>query len=307
LTLSEVAMTQQTNYIYDDRFASTNHSLKLSNARANYVTSAGRQNIYDPLFDRYQKEHMREERLKSVSWDTSAPSERLLKSTPMYAPAPTRSQSDSKVVTSRSLTNTTKKTPKRYLSLFGKKTKKNLPNPNQNSNRMEDSDRLVHGVYPPDFEAQVIRKMKVIAANKAKQGLWEESYFTLRNVLRCEQASLGNEHPQVANTLYHMGVALYFLGDTVGALAALEDGIQILFPMRYREKNVDLAALFYQCGLIKGENNDDPAALYYLDLAKQVEIYIFGNVTEKTIRSISDYEYAKKASRRLNQIRTRAA
>merc|ERR1712084_70321 len=83
-----------------------------------------------------------------------------------------------------------------------------------------------------------------------------------------------------------MGVTLSKLGDVDGALSALQEGIHILFPKRYTEKNVDLVALFYQCGVVKGQNGNYPAALYHLDLAKQVEIHIFGSTTEKQERPL---------------------
>ena len=279
---------------------------KTSMAGANLNSNV---NIYDPLFERYQREYARtikEERLKSIPWRNDN--------------APSRSQSESKVVTNSSKANISVKNPKKALSLrlFGKKPNKNVPTSTRETQESkfigesfdkikEDPNKLVSGVYPPHIEALIVRKMKDVSSAKAKQGLWKESYSILKNILRCEKASLGDDHPQVANTLYHIGVAFNYLGDVDGALSSLQEGIHILFPKRYTDKNVDLAALFYQCGVVKGQNGNYSAALYHLHLAKQVEIHIFGNATEKTRKTIADYEYAKKASQRSNRARSRAA
>ena len=183
-----------------------------------------------------------------------------------------------------------------------------LPIPRDSLQRLlNDPTKLVPGAYPPVVEAQVVRRMKDAATAKSKMDQWEEAYFLLRSVLRCEKVLLGEDHPEVANTLYYIGVALNFMGDINGSFSSLEEGIQILFPKRYNDKNVDLAALFYQAGIVKGKQHDYQAALYYLDLAKQVEIHLFGNVTDKTLKIISDYEYAKKASQRMNRIGSRSA
>jgi len=259
----------------------------------------GRKNIYDPIYKRDLKE-----------------SEECLQSLPLHQRhhmANFHSQVFSKV---SQIEGSTKRTRKKF-SLFGKKPKTvtlTFAKETQQSSKlqqdlvqkmMEDSStsRLSPGLYPPYMEAQILKKMKQIANSKAEQRLWEESYFILKGVLRCERTSLGNNHPQVANTLYHIGLALNWLGDSENAISALEEGIQILFPRRYSERNVDLAAMYYQYGIVEGKRGDYTSALYHLDLAKQVEIHIFGNATEKIRKIIEDYKHALSASRGLNQIR----
>jgi len=83
---------------------------KTSMAGANLNSNV---NIYDPLFERYQREYARtikEERLNSMPWHNDN--------------APSRSLSDSKIVTNFSKANISVKNPKKTLSLrlFGKKT-----------------------------------------------------------------------------------------------------------------------------------------------------------------------------------------
>lgn len=167
---------------------------------------------------------------------------------------------------------------------------------------MKEPGKLVPGAYPPFMEATIIRKMKEIATCKTKQGLYEESHAILINILNCEISSLGRAHPQVANTLYKIGVALSYLGDSEAALLALQEGINILYPRRLSDDNIDLAALFYQYGAVKGINRDYLSAIYHLELAGQVEMRILGYCTEKTIKKTSDYKYAHRASRQLNKI-----
>merc|ERR1712232_982930 len=144
--------------------------------------------------------------------------------------------------------------------------------------------------------------MKEIAICKTKQGLHEESHDILINILDCELSSLGRDHPQVANTLYNIGVALSFLGASEAALLALQEGIHILFPRRFSDGNMDLAALFYQYAIVKGKNHDYLSALHHLDLAGQVEMHILGYCTEKTKKKTSDYKYAQRASQQTNLI-----
>jgi len=169
------------------------------------------------------------------------------------------------------------------------------------------SKGLISGAHPPDVEAQIIIKMKDIALSKANKGQWKESYSILKNVSSCEKQLLGNYHPRVANTLYHIGVALDHLDDAKGALSAIQEGIHILYPKKNKDKNIDLAALYYQCGSIKGRQGDYKVALYFLDQAKQIEISVLGNCTTNTSNMISKYEHARTSSRLNGRIRCRAA
>jgi len=166
---------------------------------------------------------------------------------------------------------------------------------------IEDPNKLVPGAYPPVIEATLTREMKAIAISKTKQGLYRDSYFILKHIKYCERVSLGRDHPQVANTLYHIGVALNFMGNPDQALNALEEGIQILFPKRFSIRNMDLAALYYQYAMIVGRQGDCISALYHLDLAGQVEKHLLGHCSEKTTAMIAKYKNAKRASLRKNQ------
>ena len=146
-----------------------------------------------------------------------------------------------------------------------------------------DPNKLVPGAYPPYVEATLIRELKEIAISRRRQGQYKDSYLILKNIINCERATLGHDHPQVANTLYHIGVAQNFMNNTDYALQALQEGIQILYPKRFNIDNMDLAALFYQHGIIQGNNGDYESALYHLDLAGQAEKYLIGHYSEKTM------------------------
>jgi len=172
---------------------------------------------------------------------------------------------------------------------------------------MKDPSKLVPGAYSPFVEATIVREMKEIASSETKKGQPREAYKILKQVIRCERATLGRDNPQVANTLYHIGVALNFMGDSKGALLALQDGIRILFPQRFKIENMDLAALFYQYAVIEGNRGDYHSALYHLDLAGQVESHLLGHCSEKIAKKVADYKYAQKSSQKLKENRSRAA
>ena len=142
--------------------------------------------------------------------------------------------------------------------------------------------------------------MKNIAFTKATQGFWQESYAILHKVCDCEKVSMG-DHPEVANTLYHMGVALHNLGKYEIALGYLDNGLRILYPRRYFDKNLDLAAIYYQIGSIKAKIGNYKSAFANLDLCRQVEEHILGHVTRRTNMK----EEELKAFRRPSQRATR--
>jgi len=171
----------------------------------------------------------------------------------------------------------------------------------------QDPRKLVPGAYHPFIESTIIRELKNIAFCHTKQRLYEESQLILHQVIKCERLSLGRNHPQVANTLYHIAVNLNFLGDSEKALSTLQEGIHILFPRRFKVDNMDLAALFYQYGVIEGSRGNYQSALYHLDLAGQVETNLLGRCTEKTLKKTADYKYTQMASKNLNQTSSKTA
>lgn len=165
-----------------------------------------------------------------------------------------------------------------------------------------DTDELIQRNYNPKVEEAMIYKMKGIALVKAEQGLWKETYDMLGKILESQISLFGFNNAEIANTLYYIGSTLNRLGQHEDALIELEKGLNILFPQRYTEKNMDLASIFYEIGMIYGKNNDIKAALYYLDLSKQVEIFILGKVLNKTLRSIRDLESVSNYSYWYNSV-----
>ena len=61
---------------------------------------------------------------------------------------------------------------------------------------------------------------------------------------------------------------------------AVQEGINILFQRRLQYSSMELAALFYQYSSIEAKNGNFKSALYYLDLAGQVETYILSQCAE---------------------------
>ena len=286
---------------HQPKFIQRNPLLKLSNASAHPYSTTIRQNMCE------SPEFYPEESLPSC-----------LKSTSCTRPEPSRSQSDPKMVRFNLPTDSRKAKSSSNLVVKKKSTsstlqqvKKSLKISSQifatHNTDMQDKDSFVSAVHTTEVEEQIREKMIDIATSKAKEGLWEESYFILKSVLSYEEKSLGDDHPQVANTLYHMSVALQHLGDSEGALSCLQEGVKILFPRRHKVKNADLAALFYQCGVIKGKSRDYTGAIYYLDLSKQVEIHIFGQCSAKTNNLLLNYQNMRKTSRIKTLVRSKAA
>merc|ERR1719362_118789 len=107
--------------------------------------------------------------------------------------------------------------------------------------------------------------MKTIAIAKSTQGMSLESYCIFKAILDCQEVTLGCNHYMVANTLYHIGTALNKLNDSNAALLEFERGVQILYPDRHYHKNMDLALLFFEIGMIFGTRLDYDKALHYLD------------------------------------------
>lgn len=87
---------------------------------------------------------------------------------------------------------------------------------------------------------------------------------------------------QVASTLYRLSLVLTKLGAFDISLSHLEEAISILYPKRHTENNLDLASVFCLIGIIHVEKGEVDNAIYYIDLAQQVEIHILGEVTEMT-------------------------
>lgn len=150
------------------------------------------------------------------------------------------------------------------------------------------------GMYPQNIEASILSKMKTIAIDKSIKGMWLESHHIFKSILNCQEVSLGAKHPQVANTLYYIGIALNNLGKPDAALVEFEKGIEILYPTRYKNRNLDLALLYFEIGMIFGDKKSNfDEAIYYLDLSKQVEKYVLGESSEKTCHMIKVFEYRK--------------
>jgi len=166
------------------------------------------------------------------------------------------------------------------------------------------NEHIIPGMYPPHIEAMILSKMKTIAIAKSTQEMWLDSYRIFNTILDCQKVTLGCNHYKVANTLYYIGTTLNKLDNSDAALLEFERGVQILYPSRHQYKNMDLALLLYEIGIIFGTRINFDKALYYLDLSRQTEVYINGIPSEKTCHMIMVYGYKKssgadQSSRRL--------
>ena len=158
---------------------------------------------------------------------------------------------------------------------------------------------IIPGTHPPIMEARILAKMVHIALAKCEQGLCKESHCILRKVLDCQLVTLGPDDPQVARTFYYLGIVLHKLDLLEAALAAFENALQILFPTRHEDPNLDLAHVFYEISMIYGNRNKDySTALYYLDLERQVEIHVLGSCQDTTLHLIEEYSVLNKIQQR---------
>ena len=132
---------------------------------------------------------------------------------------------------------------------------------------------FVPGFQNPDKDMLIVDKMKREALLRVEQRKWKSSLPLLLEVLRCQTLLLGPDHPQVANILYHTGVVNYRMGNMEYALNQLEKAAKIIYPTRYTFKNMDLAAIFYQIGMIYRCEENFEMSLHYL--GKQSNMYLF--------------------------------
>jgi len=156
-------------------------------------------------------------------------------------------------------------------------------------------DMIVPSNWKPNFfnpclELKIVSRMKVIALHRAENSKWKQSHDILIKVLECEKRVLGDDHPEVAETFYHIGVALKHLGDSEAAFFNFKQGLKILLPGRHNVTNMVLASILYHIALSHGDKNEFEPALYYLNISKQVETRILGNPTEDTTRLLSKFQ-----------------
>jgi len=164
--------------------------------------------------------------------------------------------------------------------------------PNVNTENLIVPD-FMPGFYPPNVEYRIFSKMEETAVYKAENGQFIKSFGIYDKMLEFLKALLGNDHPKVANTNYHIGLLFKKMSMLDKALSYFEEGAKILYP-EPKNWNNDLSSIFYQIALIYEKKNDEEAAIYHFDVAQQIEQRIFGKPKEETRTKIANLLAAKK-------------
>jgi len=159
-------------------------------------------------------------------------------------------------------------------------------------NKLYVPETSIPGHFTPDMEARIIRKMKMIAHEKTKSQEWKKSYLIFQKILQFEVRLLGNDHPQVANTFYQSGMALKCLGNAEEALSNLLKGLKILIPVNDNLISMDLFCILYHIGIIYGDKGEYEVALHYFKILEEIELRVFGRVTNNTTRMILKFQHA---------------
>jgi len=133
-------------------------------------------------------------------------------------------------------------------------------------------------------------EMKGLGLEKAQEGLWDQALPIFEQVLNYQKASPNSSDTEIANTLYHVGVARTKIGRLSDALVVLEEGVEVLFPKRFSESNDDLASLFFQIGIVYSEMGNLNDALHHIEMAKEQEVRIHGIPDESTRRKLLEIE-----------------
>jgi len=143
----------------------------------------------------------------------------------------------------------------------------------------DNNDRLVPGRYPQKLESLIVSKMKQIALKKSDEGCWEESYNILQNVLEVQQVSLGTMNPEVANTKYHIGHALKWMGKPKAALLWFESAHNIL---NLKNSSADKIKILKEIAMIQGEMGELDIEIRILKRVQSMERLVFGGEDRST-------------------------
>ena len=155
-------------------------------------------------------------------------------------------------------------------------------------------DELVPGKISPDLESRILRKLKNNAIEKAKNGKWDDSYQVLRKVIKFQQVSSSTYIVDLANSRYHLGVALKWLNRNKEAMTQFKEVVRLLYETK---DNVDVAAAYFHMSLISGETGNYTQAIFYLELSQKVEVEIFGHVLNETSLLLWEFECKLEASK----------
>jgi len=138
------------------------------------------------------------------------------------------------------------------------------------------------------------KMMKDIALMKASESRWKESHDLLQNVLQLQVKMKHLSPPSynpfdIANTYYHLGIALNWMGKFNDALVALNESLTM--HRRYGEDNMFVASVLFSIGLIKGNKGLYEDAIDNLKLSQIFYPYAQGHDDPMTYRLLKDFSY----------------
>jgi len=161
------------------------------------------------------------------------------------------------------------------------------------------SQDFTPGKMPHHIEKSVIARLKGIALEKGKEGCWQESYSILKKVLEFQEPNHGREHPEVADTMHCIGVALNKLGCVEDALIQLNEALYLKLKLLRKNDidvaaNMDVAATHHIIGSIYCNIRDFDYAIYHLKLARDIEIKNLGCENVNTAEMLKKFEQSNK-------------
>jgi len=143
---------------------------------------------------------------------------------------------------------------------------------------------------------QESQNFKRRALVKATEGQWKEVYNLLLNALHLESEMEEFQHNlynplDVAHTLYHLGVALNWLGRVELALDALYESLN-LRRKKLGDDHLDVALTLVYIGRVEGGKGDYKSAISNLRSAQNIYHRAFGSYDAATSRLINGYQHA---------------
>jgi len=149
-----------------------------------------------------------------------------------------------------------------------------------------------------DLARTKAKKMKECALMKAKDGKWRESRDLLKDVVEIYKAMEKFGPPyynpiHLADTYYHLGIALNWMGETRDALDTLDESLRL--RRLHGEDDVHVASVLSYIGMIKGNKGDYDGAIYNLRLARLIQRRSNGQDDATTSKLLEDYLRARKS------------
>lgn len=128
---------------------------------------------------------------------------------------------------------------------------------------------------------------------KAKKGDWGDAVLCWENALEVRQQALGDSHPDVANTLNNMGIALGRLERFDEAMESLNKALQIRTTI-YGKLHLEIAATLHNIANVFQQMKDYNGALRCFEEAKRTQEHLLGEddvLVARTANAIGHLNY----------------